>query len=83
VVQVNLPFTMEARPNFAAECCCQIAGAVVPVTVREAAVVAESGPLEPGEITINIRSPALISPASRGSSPDSRPLGLAIRVVNQ
>jgi SAM-dependent methyltransferase len=76
IVQVMIPFAHQFRAGFAEECKIEIGGTLRPVSVHESAMFAESGPFDPGELTIVLRTPE-----TKVVPGDGRRIGLAVRVA--
>ena len=71
-----VPFSHQSRGGFAAGCKLSIAGNAVTTTIGERSILAESGPIDPGEIEVVLRTPEL-----KGAGGDGRTVGLAIGVT--
>jgi 2-polyprenyl-6-hydroxyphenyl methylase/3-demethylubiquinone-9 3-methyltransferase len=78
VVQVRIPFLMQARPGFASECEIAIGGRSAAVHLREGAIFGELDDIPLTDVDLVLHTPSLPTPAELGDSPDRRKLGLAL-----
>ncbi len=76
--EIQIPFVMQSRPDFASGCVIEINGAKAPTTVRGSKIIAKLNVSEPVSRIVTLRTPSPISPFELRGIPDHRPLGLAI-----
>ncbi len=75
-VQVMIPYAHQSRANFAAECKIEVCGRSAELSIRESSMVAETGPIGPGQGSVALHTPPL-----KSAPGDSRTLGIALRVT--
>lgn len=80
VVQARIPFLMQVRPGFAAECKVAIGGRSAAMDVREGAIFAELSDVPLADTELVLHTPVLPMPSELGDSRDRRNLGLALPI---
>jgi hypothetical protein len=78
IVRIRVPFAVEVRSGFAAECRLIVDGVEKTTSVSDRSIVAEVSVEGRTNIDVILRTPPVVSPSSLRNSADHRLLGLAI-----
>jgi SAM-dependent methyltransferase len=73
LVQVSIPFVHQSQQGFAGACRLEFMGNPAKVTVRDSAILAETGQIGPGPVLVTLRTPELSRPPG-----DQRQIGIAL-----
>ena len=82
VAEFKIPFLMEIQPGFAEQCVIQLDGVNVPTRVQGFNLIATGGSCAPGDYEVILKTPEPLVPRNLNGAPDDRPLGLAVRTLD-